>query len=70
MSSWCVAWLSTGTNLPYKYMGTNAKIRRCVHEESKVKSPCFLTEHHAMKAYWRVEVKPHAFLISALFGGV
>jgi hypothetical protein len=28
----------------------------------------FLTEHHAMEAYWGVEVKLHAFLTSALDG--
>jgi hypothetical protein len=32
--------------------------------------PCvFLTEHHAMKVYWGVEVYLHAFLDSALDGG-
>jgi hypothetical protein len=28
-----------------------------------------LTKHHAMKMYWGVEVKLHAFLTSALNGG-
>jgi hypothetical protein len=33
-------------------------------------SPCvFLTEDHAMKAYWGVEVKVHAFMTLALDGG-
>jgi hypothetical protein len=27
---------------------------------------CFLTENHAMKAYWGEEVQVHAFLTSAL----
>jgi hypothetical protein len=30
--------------------------------------PVLLTEHHAMKAYWRVKVKLHAVLTSALDG--
>jgi hypothetical protein len=35
----------------------------------KVKSLCFLTQHHARKAYWGVEVQLHAFFDSALDGG-
>jgi len=27
---------------------------------------CFLTEHHALKAYWVVEVQLHTFLTLAL----
>jgi hypothetical protein len=30
----------------------------------------FLTEHHAMKVCWGVEVQLHAFLTSAMDGGV
>jgi len=29
----------------------------------------FLTDHHAIKAYWGVEVEIHAFLTSTLDGG-
>jgi hypothetical protein len=32
-------------------------------------SPCFLTEHHALKAYWGSGVQLHALLNSALDGG-
>jgi hypothetical protein len=35
----------------------------------KVKLSLCLTKHHAMKTYWGVEVKLHAFLNSALDGG-
>jgi hypothetical protein len=33
------------------------------------KCPCALTEHHAMKTYWGVELWLHVFLTSALDGG-
>jgi hypothetical protein len=32
-------------------------------------SPCALTEHHAMEAYWGVEIQLQAFLTSALDWG-
>jgi hypothetical protein len=35
----------------------------------KVKLSLCLNKHHAMKAYWGVEVERHAFLTSALEGG-
>jgi hypothetical protein len=31
-----------------------------VKGKGKVVPVLFLTEHHAMKAYWRIEVKLHA----------
>jgi hypothetical protein len=31
-----------------------------IYIKVKVKLPCAVTEHHAMKAYWGVEVKLHA----------
>jgi hypothetical protein len=34
-----------------------------------VNCPCALSQHHAMKAYWGVEVQLHAFLTLALNGG-
>jgi hypothetical protein len=34
-----------------------------------VKSPCALTEHHAMKAYWGSEVQLRPFSTSAPDGG-
>jgi hypothetical protein len=51
------AWsLSTGTISPYK-----------VKVKVKVEV-VFLTEHHALEAYWGVEAYLRAFLISALDG--
>jgi hypothetical protein len=35
------------------------KIRRIIKGKS---CPCALTEHHAMKMYWGVDLELHAFL--------
>jgi hypothetical protein len=37
--------------------------------KGKVVSVPFLTENHALKAYWGVDVELHTFFISALDGG-
>jgi hypothetical protein len=37
--------------------------------EGKVVSVLFLTQHHAVKAYWEVELQIHSFLTSAIDGG-
>jgi hypothetical protein len=39
------------------------------NREGKVVPLLPLTKHHAMKAYWGVEVCLHAFLTPALYGG-
>jgi hypothetical protein len=48
-----------------------AKCRR-LHESiiKIIKLSLCLTKHYTMKAYWRVDVEIHVFLISALAGGV
>jgi hypothetical protein len=48
------------------------KLCVCVSGQGEVNLPLwFLTEHHAMKAYWGggVKIRLHAFLTSALDGG-
>jgi hypothetical protein len=36
---------------------SNAKIASSIHPQGTcVSGPCALTEHHAMKAYWGVEI--------------
>jgi hypothetical protein len=42
-------------------------IRYAIYKVKRVKS-LFLTKHHAMKAYWEVEVQLHSFLNWALDG--
>jgi hypothetical protein len=41
----------------------------CFHEVKGKGVPVLLTEHHAMKVYWGVEVQLHEFLASALVDG-
>jgi hypothetical protein len=49
------------TNTFSKYCEDKVKVKLCPR--------FFLTEHHATKTYWRVEVYIPAFLTSALGGG-
>jgi hypothetical protein len=43
-----------------KGLATISRPRRLVHRKGKVTPALFLTEHHAMKASWGVEVQLHA----------
>jgi hypothetical protein len=41
----------------------------CLHLLKKIKLSLCLTKYHSIKTYWIMEVRLHAFLISALDGG-
>jgi hypothetical protein len=69
-SSWSGTLLSTGTLLLYSIRPA-ILIGKCKGKVVPVLSirprrRIYLIKHHAMKMYWRMEVKLHAFLTSPL----
>jgi hypothetical protein len=61
-NKWFKIPFSSGTLIPTRHC------LACITVKVKAKLSLCLTKHHAMKTYWVVEVKCHAFFTSALEG--